>query len=143
MALFLFTKKILAGEPIDVFNNGNHKRDFTYIDDVVEGILRVLDNPPETSSPVTGDENASSLYRIFNIGSNNPVNLLTYIELLENSLGKKATKNLLPMQAGDVADTYADVSELMASVNYKPDTPISEGIQNFVDWYKDYYGRRT
>jgi len=132
MALFLFTKKILDGEAIDVFNNGNHKRDFTYIDDVVEGILRVLDSPP-----------SDSLYRIFNIGSNNPENLLTSIELLEQALGKKAVKNLLPMQPGDVADTYADVSELMTCVNYKPDTPLAEGIQNFVDWYKDYYERRT
>jgi len=132
MALFLFTKKILAGEPIDVFNNGNHKRDFTYIDDLVEGVIRVLDNP--TDKP---------LYRIFNIGSNNPVNLLTYIELLEDALGNKAIKKLLPMQPGDVTDTYADVTKLMTCVNYKPDTPIATGIQNFVDWYKDYYERRT
>lgn len=137
MALFLFTRKILAGEPIDVFNYGNHQRDFTYIEDVAEGILRVLDTPPKSE----GIDN--SLYRIYNIGSNNPVNLLTYIELLEKSLNKKAIKNMLPMQAGDVADTYADVGELMKCVNYKPDTPIGVGIQKFVDWYKTYYEQGT
>ncbi len=140
MALFLFTRKILAGEPIDVFNHGNHKRDFTYVGDVVEGILRVLDKPPNKNLAIQDTDIARANYRIFNIGSNNPVELLTYIELLEKALGKKAIKNMLPMQAGDVADTYADLTELMSSVNYKPDTPIEIGIQNFVDWYKSYYG---
>lgn len=132
MALFLFTKKILAGEAIDVFNYGQHKRDFTYVADIVEGLVRVLDAPPKS-------EDSGVANRIFNIGSNNPVELLTYIALLEKALGKKAIKNMLPMQPGDVPDTYADVDELIAAVDYKPDTPIETGIQKFVEWYKNYY----
>ncbi|MBV1906859.1 MAG: NAD-dependent epimerase [Pseudomonadales bacterium] len=149
MALFQFTKKILAGEPIDVFNYGKHKRDFTYVDDIVEGVLRVLDIPPEAgaaNSTAAAEPNSSSdtaapkvPYKIFNIGSNNPVELLTYIEYLENALGVKATKNFLPMQAGDVPDTYADVDDLIAATGYKPDTSVELGVQKFVHWYKDYY----
>jgi UDP-glucuronate 4-epimerase len=144
MSLFLFTKKILAGEPIDVFNHGNHRRDFTYIDDIVEGIVRTLDKVATPNSEWSGDEPDSATgaapYRLYNIGSNNPVELLRYIELIEERLGKKAEKNFLPLQPGDVPDTYADVDSLMQDVGYKPTTPIEVGIARFVDWYRDYYG---
>jgi len=144
MALFIFTRKILAGEPIDVFNYGNHRRDFTYIDDIVEGVLRTLDHPASANPDWSGDEPdpASSKvpYRLYNIGSNNPVELLRYIEVLEACLGKKAEKNLLPLQPGDVPDTYADVAALIEDVDYKPSTPVETGIENFVRWYRDYYG---
>lgn len=143
MALFLFTKKILAGEPIDVFNYGNHKRDFTYVDDIVEGVTRALDNvatPNPEWDPSNPDSATSSApYRVYNIGNNAPVDLVKYIETLENCLGKKAERNLLPLQAGDVPDTYADVSDLVRDVGYKPDTPIEVGVSNFVNWYRDYY----
>jgi UDP-glucuronate 4-epimerase len=143
MALFIFTKKILAGEPIDVFNYGNHRRDFTYIDDIVEGVIRTLDHVAPPNPNWNGDlpdpATSKSPYRIYNIGSNNPVELLRYIEVLENCLGKKAIKNLLPLQAGDVPDTYADVDALIEDVDYKPTTPIEVGIENFVKWYRDYY----
>lgn len=143
MALFLFTRKMLAGEPIDVFNHGHHTRDFTYIDDIVEGIVRALDKPAEPNSDWSGDDpdphSSSAPYRLYNIGSNNPVELLRYIEVLEETLGVRAEKNLLPLQPGDVPDTYADVGDLVRDVGYKPDTPIEVGIQRFVSWYKEYH----
>lgn len=143
MALFLFTRKILAGEPIDVFNYGNHKRDFTFVEDIVEGVTRALDkvaapNPDwDPAAPDSATSNAP--YRVYNIGNNSPVDLVRYIEVLEDKLGKKAERNLLPLQAGDVPDTYADVSDLVRDVDYKPDTSIEEGIGRFVDWYREYY----
>jgi UDP-glucuronate 4-epimerase len=143
MALFIFTKKILAGEPIDVFNYGNHRRDFTYIDDIVEGVIRTLDHVAPRNPDWSGDKpdpaTSKAPFRIYNIGSNNPVELLRYIEVLEDCLGKKAIKNLLPLQAGDVPDTYANVDALMEDVDYKPTTPVEVGIENFVKWYRDYY----
>lgn len=143
MALFLFTKAILAGNSIDVYNYGDHKRDFTYIDDIVEGVIRTLDkiakpNPDWTGNqPDPGTSNAP--WRIYNIGNNNPCTLLRFIEVLEDCLGKKANKNMLPLQAGDVPYTYADTEDLMKDVGYKPDTKIEDGIAKFVDWYKEYY----
>lgn len=143
MALFMFTRKILAGEPIDVFNYGHHKRDFTYIDDIVEGVARTLDKVAEPNPQWQGDapdpSTSQAPYRLYNIGSNNPVDLLRYIEILEECLGKKAEKNLLPLQPGDVPDTYANVDALVEDVGYKPATPIEQGIANFVDWYRNYY----
>ncbi|MDQ2076197.1 NAD-dependent epimerase [Marinimicrobium sp. ABcell2] len=143
MALFIFTRKILAGEPIDVFNYGNHRRDFTYIDDIVEGVIRTLDHVAPVNQDWSGDTpdpaTSKAPYRIYNIGSNNPVELLRYIEVLEDCLGKKAEKNLLPLQPGDVPDTYADVDALIEDVDYKPSTPVEVGIENFVKWYRDYY----
>ena len=143
MALFIFTKKILAGEPIDVFNYGNHRRDFTYIDDIVEGVIRTLDHTATANPNWSGDTpdpaTSKAPYRLYNIGSNNPVELLRYIEVLEDCLGKKAEKNLLPLQPGDVPDTYADVDALIEDVDYKPGTPIETGIENFVEWYREYY----
>jgi len=144
MSLFLFTRKILAGEPIDVFNYGNHRRDFTYIDDIVEGVIRALDKVatpnPAWSSDEPDSATARAPYRLYNIGSNNPVELLRYIELLEESLGMKAERNLLPLQPGDVPDTYANVDSLIEDVNYRPNTPIEVGISRFVEWYRGYYG---
>jgi len=143
MALFTFVQRILAGEPIDVFNHGNHTRDFTYIDDIVEGIVRTLDRPatpnPDWDSANPDPATSQAPYRIHNIGSNNPVNLGRYIELIEQALGIEAIKNLLPMQPGDVPDTAADVSSLMNDVGYAPSTDVAVGVQNFVNWYKDYY----
>ncbi len=143
MALFIFTRKILAGEPIDVFNYGNHRRDFTYIDDIVEGVIRTLDNVATPNTSWRSDEpdpaTSKAPYRLYNIGSNNPCELLRYIEVLEQCLGRKAEKNLLPMQPGDVPDTYADVEQLIEDVDYRPTTPIEEGVARFVDWYRDYY----
>lgn len=143
MALFKFTKNILEGRPIDVFNYGNHRRDFTYISDIVEGVVRVLDHTPEPNAGWSGDapDSATSYapYRLYNIGNNEPVELMHYIEVLEDCLGRKAEKNLLPLQAGDVPDTYADVADLVQDVDYKPATPVSEGVARFVEWYRDYY----
>ena len=143
MALFKFTAKMLAGEPIDVFNYGHHKRDFTYIDDIVKGVIRVLDTPATPNEDWQSDNpdpaSSDAPYRIYNIGSNNPVDLLKYIEVLEKCLGVRATKNMLPMQPGDVPDTYADVDRLIEAVGYKPDTTVETGVRKFVDWYKDYY----
>jgi UDP-glucuronate 4-epimerase len=143
MAFFTFTRKMLAGEPIDVFNYGHHTRDFTYVEDIAEGILRVLDRParpdPTWNSDAPAADRAAAPWRIYNIGSNRRVALLEYIELLERSLGVEAQRNYLPMQAGDVADTFADVSDLIRDTGYKPDTPVAEGIRRFVDWYLDYY----
>ncbi len=143
MALFLFTKNILAGKPIDVFNYGKHKRDFTFVEDIVEGVVRTLDNvatPNDSWDSNKPDPATSSApYRIYNIGNNKPIDLEHYISTLEGCLNKTAVKNLLPLQAGDVPDTYADVSDLMNDVNYKPDTSVEEGIGRFVEWYLDYY----
>ncbi|WP_459946926.1 NAD-dependent epimerase [Desulfocastanea catecholica] len=143
MALFLFTKAILENRPIDVFNNGNMERDFTYIDDIVEGVCRVIGRIPESSSVWNGDapDPATSYcpYRVYNIGNNNKEKLLRYIEILEECLGRKAVKNFLPMQPGDVPATFADVDELVADFNYKPGTTLEYGIGRFVDWYKGYY----
>lgn len=143
MALFMFTKNILEGKPIDVFNYGDHKRDFTYIDDIVEGVIRVLDQVPLANPDWNGDEPDSATstapYRLYNIGNNNPVTLLRYIEVLEDCLGKKAIKNMLPLQPGDVPYTYADVQDLIAAVDYKPDTLVEDGIASFVAWYKEYF----
>ncbi|WNC61117.1 NAD-dependent epimerase [Thermosynechococcus sp. QS41] len=144
MALFKFTKAILNNEPLPVFNYGKHRRDFTYIDDIVEGILRVLDRPA-TPNPSWSGENpdpATSLapWRVYNIGAHRPVELLRYIELLETYLGKKAQLNLLPLQPGDVPDTYANVLELRADTGYEPTTPVEIGVQRFVHWYREYYG---
>jgi len=143
MALFKFTKQMLAGQPIDVFNEGHHTRDFTYVDDIVEGIIRTLDRIAEPNPEWRGDapdpQSSTAPYRLYNIGSNNPVQLMRYIEVLEETLGVEAKKNLLPLQPGDVPDTFADVTDLMRDTGYKPDTPIEVGIRNFVAWYKDYY----
>lgn len=143
MALFIFTKKILNGEPIDVFNYGNHRRDFTYIDDIVEGVIRTLDHVAPQNEDWSGDQpdpaTSKGPYRLYNIGSNRPVELLRYIEVLEDCLGKKAEKNLLPLQLGDVPDTYADVDALVNDVDYRPTTPVEVGVANFVEWYKEYY----
>ena len=146
MALFLFTRNILAGKPIDVFNYGNHRRDFTYVDDIVEGVVRVLDRPAEANPDWSGDrpDSATSYapYRLYNIGNNNTVELRRYIEVLEDCLGKKAERNLLPLQPGDVPDTFANVDDLVRDFDYRPGTPIEVGVQRFVDWYLDYYGVR-
>ncbi len=144
MALFKFTKKILAGEPIDVFNYGNHRRDFTYIDDIVEGVVRVMNKTPDPNADWSGDHpdpgTSRAPWRIYNIGNSQPVELMHYVEVIEDCLGKKAEKNLLPMQPGDVPDTYADVTALTEDVGYKPDTSIEEGVERFVEWYRGYYG---
>ncbi len=143
MALFLFTKNILAGKPIDVFNYGNHRRDFTYIDDIVEGVVRVIDRVPQPNPEWSGDnpDSATSAapYQLYNIGNNNPVELMHYIKVLEGCLGLKATQNLLPLQPGDVPATYANVEDLVRDIGYKPDMSVEQGIANFVAWYRDYY----
>jgi UDP-glucuronate 4-epimerase len=143
MALFLFTNSILAGKPIDVFNHGHHKRDFTYIDDIVEGVVRTLDNVARPNPHWNGDHPDSATskapYRLYNIGNNQPVALMHFIEVLENCLGIKAEKNFLPMQQGDVPETYADVDDLIRDVGYAPKTPIETGIARFVEWYRSYY----
>lgn len=144
MALFLFTKNILAGKPIDVFNYGNHRRDFTYIDDIAQGVVRATDriatpNPQwDSHDPDPGTSKAP--YRLYNIGNNRPVELMRYIELIEARLGKRAEKNLLPLQKGDVPDTYADIEDLERDVGYRPATPVEVGVNNFVDWYLSFYG---
>jgi len=144
MALFLFTRAILENRPIDVFNNGDMKRDFTYIDDIVEGLVRVADRTPEPNPAWSGDspDPSSSFapYRLYNIGNNSPVKLLDFIKTLEEQLGRTAVKNFLPMQPGDVPETQADVDDLMADAGFRPATPISEGIRRFVLWYREYYG---
>ena len=143
MALFLFTKAILSNEKIKVFNHGQHRRDFTYIDDIVEGIIRILDNPAthnsnwDSEKPDPGSSNAP--WRVYNIGNNKPVELMDYIAALEKALGKKAEKEFLPLQAGDVPETYANVDDLVEEFNYKPNTSIEDGINSFVSWYRDYF----
>ena len=143
MALFLFTKAILEDRPIDVFNHGKMVRDFTYIDDIVEGVYRVMHHMPESNTAWNSNDpdpaTSKSPYRIYNIGNNRKVDLMRYIEVLEECLGRKAQKNFLPMQPGDVPATYANVDDLVRDVGFKPDTPIEEGIKRFVAWYKDYY----
>lgn len=143
MALFLFTKAMLENRPIDVFNFGEMQRDFTYVDDIVEGIIRVNDNPPKENpawDPNSEDASISSApYKIYNIGNNNPVKLMDFISALENKLGITAEKNLLPIQAGDVPSTYADVSDLIRDLDYKPETTIQQGIDQFVDWYREFF----
>jgi len=143
MALFLFTRNILAGKPIDVFNYGKHKRDFTYIDDIVEGVIRTLDNVaapnPDWNSDEPDSATSKAPFRLYNIGNNKPVDLMHYINVLQECLGKKAEMNMLPLQPGDVPDTYADVQDLVNDVGYKPNTSVEEGIANFVSWYKGYY----
>jgi UDP-glucuronate 4-epimerase len=144
MALFLFTKNILEGKPIQVFNNGNHTRDFTYVDDIVEGVIRASDDiaqPSQSWDSARPDPASSNApFRIFNIGNNSPVKLNEYIEAIEAAVGKKAIKEMLPLQAGDVPDTFADVSELAKQVGYRPATPVKTGVTNFVSWYKSYFG---
>jgi UDP-glucuronate 4-epimerase len=144
MSPFIFVRKILAGEAIDVFNHGDHRRDFTYIDDIVEGVLRTSDDParanpdydPNTPDPAT----SSAPWRVFNIGCERPVELLHYIEVIESCTGRKAQKNMLPMQPGDVKETYADVSALVDAVGYRPQTSLEDGMARFVAWYREYYG---
>ena len=143
MALFKFTQAILAGEPIDLFNNGNHIRDFTYVGDIAEGVVRASDHVAtanatwDAQAPDPATSNVP--YRIYNIGNSSPVSLMTYVEALETSLGRKAQRRMLPLQSGDVVATHADVSELQTAVGYKPATTVQEGVQRFVNWYRDYY----
>ncbi|MFC2123945.1 NAD-dependent epimerase [Bacteroidota bacterium] len=143
MALFLFTKAIIEGNPIDIFNHGKMRRDFTYIDDIVEGITRLLPVPAKPNPGWKGDnpDSATSFapYKLYNIGNHNPVELMRFIEILEEAIGMKAKKNFMKIQDGDVPATYADVSDLINDAGFKPDTPIEEGIRNFVNWYRDYY----
>ncbi|MGM0453206.1 MAG: NAD-dependent epimerase [Thermodesulfobacteriota bacterium] len=143
MALFLFTKAILAGEPIKVFNHGDMRRDFTYIDDIIEGVVRVMHKNPEPNPDWSGDApdpgTSYAPYRIYNIGNNNPEHLMRFIEVLETTLGKTAEKQFLDLQPGDVPSTYADIDDLYEAVGFKPVTPIEDGIRRFVDWYRDYY----
>jgi UDP-glucuronate 4-epimerase len=143
MALFLFARAIIDGQPIEVFNHGNHKRDFTYVEDIVEGVVRATDRPatanPRWDSNSPDPASSRVPYRLYNIGSNRPIELLRYIEVLEQCLGRKAQRVLKPLQLGDVPDTYADVTELVSDVGYQPDTPIEVGVRRFVDWFRDYY----
>ena len=146
MALFKFTKAILADESIPVFNYGKHRRDFTYIDDIVEGVIRVLDKPAVSNQEWSGDQPDSGTskapWRVYNIGNNNPVDLMDYIEALEKALDKPAKKDFLPLQPGDVPDTYADVTDLVTQFSYKPSTTIEAGITNFISWYQEYHNEQ-
>ena len=146
MALFLFTRAILDGQPIDVFNFGHHKRDFTFVADIVEGVVRVLDRVaqpnPVWDSLHPDPASSRAPFKLYNIGNNNPVELMRYIEVLEQCLGRKARKNLLPLQPGDVPDTFADIDDLVKDVGYRPATPVEVGVRRFVDWFCDYYKRR-
>jgi UDP-glucuronate 4-epimerase len=143
MALFKFVRRILAEEPIDVYNQGHHARDFTYIDDVIEAVLRVVDRPPPPNPDWSGDNpdpgTSSAPYRLYNIGSHSPVQLMDFIASIEKAIGREAKKNFLPLQPGDVPATYADVADLNADIGFEPNTPIDEGISRFVAWYRDYY----
>jgi len=143
MAYFVFTKAILEGRPIHVFNYGKMRRDFTYIDDIVEGVVRVVDRPAEPNRTWSGDApdpgSSGAPYKLYNIGNNHPVELMRFIEMLEDQLGVKAVKNMLPLQPGDVPATYADVDDLVRDVGFKPSTPIEVGIERFVTWYRSYY----
>lgn len=144
MALFLFTRNILEGKPIDVFNNGQHKRDFTYVDDIAEGVVRASERiaqpDPKWDSAAPDPASSSAPFRLYNIGNHEPVQLMHYIEVIEECLGRKATKNFLPMQPGDVPETYADIDDLVRDVGYRPATPIETGVRRFVHWFCDYYG---
>jgi UDP-glucuronate 4-epimerase len=144
MALFKFTQAMLADEPLQVFNFGKHRRDFTYVDDIVEGVIRVLDRPAPANSEWSGERpdpgTSRAPWRVYNIGNNSPVELMTYIAALEKALGRKARVELLPLQPGDVPDTYADVDDLVKEFGYKPRTSVEEGIGRFVDWYRGYFG---
>lgn len=143
MALFRFTKNILAGKPIDVFNYGNHRRDFTYVDDIAQGVVHAADRIATANAEWDGDDpdpgTSKAPYRLYNIGNNRPVELMRYIECIEQALGRKAEKNLLPLQLGDVPDTYADIDDLVRDVGYRPATPVEVGVERFVRWYVDYY----
>ena len=143
MALFKFTKAMLAGEKIQVFNYGKHRRDFTYVDDIVEGVIRVLDRPAAPNPNWSGDNpdsgTSSAPWRVYNIGNNSPVELLDYIGAIEEALGIKAVKELLPLQPGDVPDTYADVDDLVKEFSYKPSMSVNQGVSNFIEWYKKYH----
>jgi UDP-glucuronate 4-epimerase len=143
MAMWIFAKSIIAGEPIKLFNNGNIRRDFTYIDDVVEAVVRLVERAPQRNPIWSGDApdpgSSSAAWRLYNIGNNNPVELLEVVRLLERTIGKKAKRELLPMQPGDVPATYADVEDLMRDVDFRPATPIAEGIARFIDWYRHYH----
>lgn len=143
MALFKFTKNILAGEPIDVFNNGDHARDFTYIDDIVEGVVRCVDHTasanPDWSGKAPDPATSAVPYRLYNIGNNNPVRLMDFIAAIETALGREAIKNFMPKQAGDVAETYADIDDLANDIGYRPKVDVDEGIGRFVRWYREYY----
>ena len=143
MAYFVFTKAILEGRPINVFNYGKMRRDFTYIDDIVEGMVRVVDRPAEPNRTWSGDQpdpgSSVAPYKLYNIGNNQPVELMRFIEVLEDQLGVKAVKNMLPLQPGDVPETYADVDDLVRDVGFRPSTPIEVGIERFVTWYRSYY----
>lgn len=145
MALFLFTKNILAGKPIDVFNHGQHRRDFTFVDDIVSGIVGALDRIPTGDPAWNGDApdpaSSNAPYRLYNIGNHRPVELMRYIELIEECLGRKAEKNFLPLQVGDVPATWADIDDLARDVGYAPETPVEVGIRRFIDWYLEYYER--
>ncbi len=144
MALFLFTRAILADEPIKVFNHGNQSRDFTYIDDIIEGVVNVMDRIPSGNPQWNSDRpdpgTSKVAYRLYNIGNNQPVPLMEFIETIENVLGKKAKKEFLPMQPGDVPSTFADVQDLESDIGFKPNTPIKKGIEKFMEWYLEYYG---
>ena len=145
MALFKFTKAILAGEPIQVFNHGHHRRDFTYVDDIVEGLVRILDRPAPPNDQWSGDNpdpgSSRAPWRVYNIGNSSPVQLMRYIAAIEDSLGKTAIKEFLPLQAGDVPDTFADVEDLVREFDYKPETPVEEGIKRYVEWYLGFFER--
>ena len=142
MALFKFTKAILSGEKIKVFNYGKHRRDFTYIDDIVEGVMRVLDKPAKPNLDWSGDNpdpgTSSAPWRVYNIGNNSPVELMDYISAIEKALGLEAKQELLPLQPGDVPDTFADIDDLIEDFNYKPSMSVEDGVKKFVDWYKEY-----
>lgn len=144
MALFMFTRNILEGKPIDVFNYGNHRRDFTYVDDIVEGVVRTMDHVAEPNETWDSDEpdpgTSRAPYRLYNIGNQQPVELMRYIAVIEECVGKKAQTNMLPMQPGDVPDTWADTEDLARDTGYSPNTPIEIGVRKFVDWYLEYYG---
>ncbi len=143
MALFMFTRNILEGKPIDVFNNGRHKRDFTFVDDIAEGVVRASERiaqpDPNWSSNAPDPASSNAPFRLYNIGNNQPVQLMRYIEVLEECLGRKATKNFLPLQLGDVPETFADIDDLVRDVGYRPATPIEVGVRRFVDWFCEYY----
>jgi UDP-glucuronate 4-epimerase len=144
MALFLFTRNMLAGRPIDVFNHGHHRRDFTFVDDIVEGVVRACDRVatgnPDWDSDAPDPASSRAPYRLYNIGNNKPIELLRYIQVLEECLGRKAQVNYLPLQPGDVPDTWADIEDLQRDVGYTPATPVEVGIRSVVEWYLAYYG---